>query len=182
MKVLLILGMAFGAIMSFASYAAGSNERKEDSADERKVKGLVVSLVPDKLKFKPTEEIKLQVLLTNSTNEIMYVFGTLDFGLSAGLTLHLRDAFGKEVKPEASADALTPPLSPDDVVKLLPDHFHGANFVSTLKFLNLSRPGKYSIFVDYHSPISASDVKVSPFWGKERGTITSNVVHVEVLP
>lgn len=37
------------------------------------------------------------------------------------------------------------------------------------------------MWVEYHCPISAANVEVTPFWGKENGTIKSNVVEIEVI-
>jgi hypothetical protein len=119
----------------------------------------------------------------NPSSKPIYVFGTLDWGLSASLSLHLRDVAGKEILPEFFADAQNYE-SPDDqsaFVKLGPDHFLGANFPASIKFLNFTRPGKYSIFVEYTCPFSTAEVKVKPFFGKENGIIKSNVVHIEVL-
>lgn len=65
-------------------------------------------------------------------------------------------------------------------VKLLPDHFLGMNYIETVDRLNLKRPGRYSILVEYHCPISHADVDLRNFWSKEDGTIKSNVVTIEV--
>jgi hypothetical protein len=77
------------------------------------------------------------------------------------------------------------PPDPNDksaFVKLLPDHFLGTYFRSSIRTLNLVRPGRYSMWVEYHCPISTADVELSPFWGSENGIIKSNVVSIEVLP
>ena len=116
-------------------------------------------------------------MLVNRSSKPVYVFRTLDWGVSASLSLHLHDASGKEIKPEFPADAQTDD-SPDDksaFVKLGPDHFLGANFPASIRFLNFSRPGKYSIYVEYASPFSNSEVGLKPFFGKENGTLKSNV-------
>jgi hypothetical protein len=51
-----------------------------------------------------------------------------------------------------------------------------------LKFLNMNKPGKYSVYVEYFSKISSSAVNQKPFWGNENGTIFSNLVWVEIVP
>jgi hypothetical protein len=122
-------------------------------------------------------------MLVNSGKKDVYVFGTMAWGYSASLLFHIRDASGREIKPLGFPDDLTRAV-PDDksaFVKLLPDHFLGTDFFAPLDVLNLNKPGKYSIFMEYHSPISASEVELKPFFGKESGTIKSNVVYVEVL-
>lgn len=122
-------------------------------------------------------------MLTNSGKEPVYIFGELDFGYSASFVLRVRDASGKEIQPVGRFDDLTL-ISPRDTsafVKLLPHHFFGTNFFSPLAVLNLNKPGKYAVFAEYHSPFAATDVPLSPFWGKENGTIRSNIVGVEVV-
>ena len=79
--------------------------------------------------------------MTNLGKEAVYVFGTLDWGYSASLLLHIRDASGKEVQP--LFDDLTFVSSDDKsaFVKLLPYHFLGTNFFSPARDLNLKKPG-----------------------------------------
>ena len=69
-----------------------------------------------------------------------------------------------------------------EFLKLRPNHFVGTNLVSDLKFLNITRPGKYSIYVEYFSKVASSSVTVKPFWGRENGSIFSDPVWIEVLP
>lgn len=109
-------------------------------------------------------------MLRNSRDDI-YVFGTLDFGYSASLILHIRDASGKEIEPKVMFDALTH-ASPDDkeaFIKLRSNHFLGTNFFSPLKFLNLTKPGKYAIVAEYNCPFANAEVRLKPFFGRENG-------------
>jgi hypothetical protein len=183
MKVLLALVLALGGIVSFASEAAKVQQRKGDATVEQKVPSLELSLVLDKRRYKLSDELKLQVMLVNPSSKPVYVLRTLDWGPSASLTLHVHDASGKEIQPEFWPDAQTYE-SPDDksaFVKLGPDHFLGANFPDSIKSLNLTRPGKYSISVEYKSPFSSAEVDLKPFLGKESGPLKSNVVWIEVV-
>jgi hypothetical protein len=66
-------------------------------------------------------------------------------------------------------------------VKLRPKHYLGTDLVAKLDLMRLSKPGKYSVFAEYHSPILSTEVKLSPFWGKEKGTKRSNIVWIEVV-
>jgi hypothetical protein len=122
-------------------------------------------------------------MLRNSSERDVYIFGTLDWGYSSSLMFYIRDASGKEIQPLLSLDAQTYASSDNtsEFVKLGPDHFLGTTYYAPMRFMNLTRPGKYSIFVQYTSPLSASEVKLSPFWGKENGTLKSNVVWIEVV-
>jgi len=95
------------------------------------------------------------------------------------------DAKGKDVSMRFFPEALTLSPAPNDTsafVKLLPDHFLGTYFRSSIRTLNMVRPGKYSMWVEYLCPISIADAGVSPFWGSENGLIKSNVVYIEVWP
>jgi hypothetical protein len=185
MKVLLVIGLALWATVSFASHTTRAQERQKSASVKQKANGLEVSLVADKRRYRQGEQIKLQAMLFNSDNDKdVFVYGTLEWGYSASFTLHVRDARGKDVQSRFLDDALTPPLPPDDrspFVKLLPHHFLGTYYYSTLHELNIQRPGRYSLFVEYHSPISTAEVDLKPFLSKENGTIKSNVVWIEVL-
>lgn len=121
-------------------------------------------------------------MLTNSGKEAIYVFGELGWGHSASFVLRIRDASGKEVQRVAFFDDLTftSPNEKSAFVKLFPEHFLGTNFFAPLDVLNLNKPGKYAIFVEYRPPFAAGEVPLSPFWGNENGTIRSNVVVIEV--
>jgi hypothetical protein len=185
MKVLLILGLAFATLVSFASHAARTKEPQEGLTGKQKATDLEVSLAADKRKYKRHERIKLEVLLINDNGvKDIFVYGTLEFGYRASLTLYRRDAKGKEVPTRFIDDASELPPEPNDrsaFVKLLPNHFLGTYYNSSIEHLNLERPGRYSMWVEYHCPISTADVELKPFWGKETGTIRSNVLSIEVV-
>lgn len=181
MKLLLVVGLVFGALANVASYSAFAKERGVTVA--QKESGLRLSILAPKRKFRRSEQLKLLVMLVNSGKKDVYVFGTMEWGYSASLLFHIRDASGREVKPLGFPDDLTRAVQDDKsaFVKLLPNHFLGTDFFAPLDVLNLNKPGKYSIFMEYQSPFSATEVQLSPFWGKENGTIKSNVVWIEVL-
>ena len=123
-------------------------------------------------------------MLNNITSKNIYLLGSLGWGHNASLLLHVRDAAGKEIDPVGFPDDQTfvDLLDESTFVKLPPRQFIGTNLVSDLKFLNMNKPGKYSIYVEYFSKIPSSGVKQKPFWGNENGTIFSNLVWVEILP
>src|ERR1700752_4844246 len=183
MKVIFILGLVLVIVASLTSQAAGAKKHEARVTNNQKVSGVEVSIISRKTRYKVTDQIRLDVMLSNSGKEAVYIFGTLDWGYSASFVLHIRDASGKNFQPRAVFDDLTF-TSPDDksaFVKLLPHHFLGTNFFSPLDILNLDRPGRYAIYVEYQSPFSATDVQLKPFWGKENGRIKSNVVNVEIV-
>jgi hypothetical protein len=180
MKLLLALGFAFAALL-----CGSGNVKAQDraSVDEQRLRGVQLSLTSLKRRYNRNDQLRLDVLLRNSREEDIYVFGTLDFGYSASLILHISDASGKEIEPKVFSDALTH-ASPDDkeaFIKLRSNHFLGTVFFSPLKFLNLTKPGKYAIVAEYNCPFSNAEVKLKPFYSKENGPLKSNVVWIEVV-
>lgn len=184
MKILLVLGLALGAVFSVASQVAQTQEGQEKVVE--KATDLEVSLVADKHRYRRKDEINLEVKLTNTHGvKDIFVYGTLQFGVRASFRLYRRDAKGKEVPTRFIDDAWELPPKSNDTsafVKLLPDHFVGTTYRSTIHTLHLEKPGTYTLWVEYGCPISVADVKVSPFWGSENGVIKSNVVEIEVIP
>jgi hypothetical protein len=186
MRVLLILGLAFGTLVSFASQAARTQELQQSVTVQQKAANLEVSLVADKRTYKRTDDIDLEVKLTNTHGvKDIFVYGTLQFGFRGSFMLYHLDAKGKDVPTQFFPEAQTRLPDPKDTsafVKLLPDHFLGTYYRSSIHTLNMVRPGKYSMWVEYSCPISIVDVELKPFFGKENGIIKSNVVRIEVLP
>ena len=184
-KVSLALALLFGSLMSFVGQAAGTESLQEGITVKQKAPDLEVSLAADKRRYKRGDDIDLEVKLTN-TNGVkdIFVYGTLELGHRGSFTLYRRDAKGKEVPTRFIAEALSMPPEPNDksaFVKLLPDHFVGTYFRSSIHTLNMERPGRYFMWVEYHSPISTAEVDLKPFFGQENGIIKSNVVWIEVL-
>jgi len=121
----------------------------------------------------------------DALSDDVFIVGELGFGYSASFTLFRRDARGREVPTRFIDDfAGNPPnlSDPHTFVKLVPGHFLGISYESSIYNLNLERPGKYKLWVEYHSPISRSEAKVAPFWASEDGNVKSNVVEILVRP
>jgi hypothetical protein len=184
MKVLILSGLLLAGILFFANRTDGlkkSDVHKEVGQTESALRVVVIA---PKRRYRSRDKIMLPVMLLNSGKEDIYVFGTLGWGYSSSFILQVRDALGREIQPAGSPDDQTHFSRNDNTVfvKLLPNHFLGTNFFAPLTILNLDRPGRYTLWVEYHCPISTADVGVKPFWGKESGTIKSNVIQIEVLP
>ena len=184
MKVLIVVGLVFGTLVSFAGGATGTAELQQTVAIKQKATGLEVSLVPDRYIYKRSDDVNLEVKLTN-TNGVkdIFVYGTLEFGPRASFMLYRRDSKGQDVPTKFFPDAWELPPEPNDTsafVKLLPDHFLGTYSRTSISKLNMVRPGRYSMWMEYLCPISIADARVSPFWGSENGIIKSNVIHIEV--
>lgn len=188
MKTLLVAAIAILSVSSFLSErtAAGRSALPQHAnTSQNSAQTLKLSLVANKRTFKRSDAITLQVNLINPDfNQSVFVYGTLDWGYSASLTLHVRDGAGNRVVSRFYDDALTPPLKSGDqtvFVKLRPQHLLGTYYSSTIQELHMERLGTYRIHVQYHSPISASDVDLRPFFGRENGSIRSNVVQIQVV-
>ena len=179
----LYVGLILVTLVSLGNIRTTANQQKQNNDPSTK-EGLNISLISSKVKYRRTEKIKLHVMLNNVTSKNIYVLGSLGWGYNASLLLHVRDASGKEIDPEGFPDDQTfvDPLDESAFVKLPPRQFIGTNVVSDLKFLNMNKPGKYSIYVEYFSKIPSSAVTQRPFWGNENGTIFSNLVWVEIIP
>ena len=182
MKVFLALALAIGVVASFTGDAAVAQQQKGEATRGNHA-GLELSLVSQKRRYKRNDQFELQVMLVNPTGRPIYVFGTLDWGYSASLMFYIRDASGREIEPKLSPDSQTYASADDKsaFVKLGPDHFLGTTYFAPLKFMNLTRPGRYSVFVEYTSPFSTAEVELKPFLGKESGPIKSNTVWIEVV-
>ena len=180
-----LVGLILGFLLNLASQVTGLNQTQQNDSVKQKSSDLEVSLVADKHSYKAGDRVKLEVTLTNSNAvKDLFVYGTLQFGPRASFTLFRRDAKGMEVPTRFIDDAWElPPRASDRsaFVKLLPFHFLGTTYTSSIHLLNMEQPGKYTMWVEYHCPISTGNVEVTPFWGKENGAIKSNVVEIEVL-
>jgi hypothetical protein len=181
MKAFFVSALALLVSFGVANHSTATPQRDKRTG-EQNVSGLTLSLALDKRRYKRGDEVRLQVMLINPTSRSVYVFRTLEWGPSASLSLRLRNAAGKEIEPEFFPDAQTyeSPADKSAFLKLGPDHFLGAYFPASIKFLNFTRPGKYAISAEYDSPFSAAEVELKPFFGKENGIIRSNVVWIEV--
>lgn len=180
MRRLIFSGLLLGALSLVVP--GGLRAENGQTPAKQKEQVLELTLLSQKRTYRPNDQFKIQVMLRNAGENPLYVYGVLEWGYSASLMFHILDASGREVEPAFIPDP--PPHAPPDdkseFVKLQPDNFLGTSYFAPLKMMNLTKPGKYSIFVEYRCPFPSSDVAVSPFWGKDAGTIKSNIVHLEV--
>lgn len=139
MKALLVLGLIVGFFVGFASQAAVTQEKKENVAAQQKATNLEVSLAADKRTYKRGSDINLEVKLINTHGvKDLFVYGTLELGYRGNFMLYRRDAKGKDVPMRFFPEALTLPPKPNDTsafVKLLPNHFLGTYFRSSIRTL-----------------------------------------------
>ena len=100
----------------------------------------------------------------------------------------VNDEAGHPVLSEIYDDHLTIPtltFKPSSYVPLFPGHYLGATRLDTAKNL-FGKPGKYSVAVSYSSPVFESSVeentgvKIKDLWGRERASIISSTIWIEV--
>ena len=182
MRLFLAFCLIIVAILTLNNTATRAT-KQDQQADPSYKEGLQISLLTPKHRYNLNEKLKLHVMLTNVSYKDLYVLGSLEWGDNASLLLHIRDASSKEIEPTAFPDSqiFVDPNDESAFVRLRPNHFLGATFVSDLKFLNITKPGKYSVHVEYFSKVSSSTVTVKPFWGRENGTLFSNLIWIEVV-
>lgn len=147
---------------------------------------LVIKLTADKVVYRSKDDINLAVMVKNDeVSDDVFIYGDMGFGYSASFTLFRRDAKGREVPTRFIDDYRGNPPNLDDphtFVKLSSGTFLGIGYENSIYNLHLEKPGKYTLWVEYHSPISKSEAKVAPFWGSEDGSVKSNVLQILVQP
>jgi hypothetical protein len=183
MRLLLFVGLVLVGVANPSIQTTTAKERKITIVGEE-ANRLKVSIVLPKRKFRRTEQFKLLVMITNVGKKDVYVLGTLEWGYSASLLFHAHNSSGKQIMPFGIPDDITR-VSKDDksaFVRLLPSHFLGTDFFAPLDVLNLNKPGRYAIHVEYTSLFTTGEVDLKPFFAKEAGPLRSNVVWIEVVP
>lgn len=147
---------------------------------------LVIKLTADRVVYRPKDDINLTVMVKNDeVSDDVFIYGDMGFGYSASFTLFRRDGKGREVPTRFIDDYRGNPPNLDDphtFVKLSSGTFLGIGYETSIYNLHLEKPGKYKLWVEYHSPISKSEAKVTPFWGSEDGNVKSNVLEIMVRP
>ena len=158
----------------------------QQTPQKQKRPRLVVELTADKVVYRPKDDINLKVIVKNDeVSDDVFIYGDMGFGYSASFTLFRRDAKGREVPTRFIDDYRGNPPNLDDphtFVKLSSGTFLGVGYENSIYNLHLEKPGKYTIWVEYHSPISKSETKIAPFWGSEDGNVKSNVLEILVRP
>lgn len=182
MRSVFLVGMAFLTFVSVPkSTTAQELKHEADATYQMRSPDIVIS--SNKNNYREAENVILQVMLKNTSNRHFYVFGTLEWGYSATLLLIVRDSSGKQIQPVGAPDdrIYTSPNDKSAFVKLSPHHFVGATFVFPIKFLNLTKPGRYAIYTEYSAPFSCGEVELEPFFCKEKGKVKSNVLWIKVI-
>ena len=130
-------------------------------------------------------KLRLEIQLENSGDEPLLVWRSWGWGVGR-TNVRVLDGDGKEVFTSFLADEIPPPPHSADFLELKPKEFFGVQLSEdATHFVNT--PGKYEIMVEYTAPLTEEYIRKSvrlpdfPLWGRERGTIVSNKIGVEVL-
>jgi len=149
--------------------------------------GIELSCSNTKVSIK--DSITFDVKLINIGKKSLTIFNQLEWGYMAGLRMMIADEADVPVLSEVYDDYLTIPtliFSPSSYVTLHPNHYLGTTRLDTAKNL-FKNPGKYSVTVAYSSPAFESSVvkdtgmEIKDLWGRERVTITSSTIWIEVI-
>ena len=132
---------------------------------------------------KSDSDIRLIAYLENESPEPVLVYGLLGWGELGGFVLHIEDAAGKTVEPQALDDDMIVPSTLDDAsyyVTLQPDHGLGKRRNQLVKEL-FPHPGKYTVWVSYQSPVpSRVALPKSGFFSRELGKLSSDKITITV--
>jgi hypothetical protein len=180
MKNFRIAGIGFVmAIVTCVAASKGSDVTRQDSNIP-----LRLSLTTSTPNLRLGESFVLQAKLLNAGTDNLSLFGQLLWGYAGGLTLHVTDENGRRVEPLQNDDDMVVPSvlgNPEYYVLLFPAQFLGIERRDSTKNL-FPKAGVYSIFIEYRSPVPEHYAKTTAFWGREKATIRSVPVRIQVHP
>jgi hypothetical protein len=132
------------------------------------------------------ESIEMDVRLENVSDDLVTVFGSLRWGQAGGFVLHVEDAAGRDVQPKNLDDDMIPPSvlkKPTAYVTLQERHFLGTSRSDKSEEL-FRKPGTYTMWLDYTSPVPSAFGQGVNFWSRESGTLRSNrvTIHIKESP
>jgi len=152
-------------------------------------KGICLFFSIDQTRYTLSQSLLIDVGIRNDGPDPVYIYGDISWGYMAGLVLNLRDGSGKEIEPVITDDTVLPPPPRNDdptmFVKLGPNDFFGTHRKLPVADL-VKGPGKYSLQVQYRSPLFSSYVdpklRQLPALWHEAPSIFSNIISFEVTP
>lgn len=164
---------------------AVSSPRSSATEQEQSVKPtLSASIRSAKSSYSIKENIRLEIQLGNVGGGSLLVWRHSGWGVGR-MNVRVFDSNDKEVFTTFLADEVPPPPRENDFIVLEGGEFFGTRLnEDATHFVNT--PGTYDIFVEYTSPLTEQYLRKSlrlpplPLWPRERGTIVSNKVRIEV--
>ena len=152
------------------------------TSPNRKEPTLTATVASDKTKYSLTDDIHLDVRLTNTGRSELTIFGQLLWGYAGGLVLHVYDESNKEVPAKMLDDDMVIPTTlenPRSFIVLSPNHYFGTTRTDHLADL-VHRPGTYFIQTEYISPVPSEFGQGPNFWSREKPIVWSNRIEVRV--
>lgn len=154
---------------------------------------VAVFLRLDKMTYKLTDEMTIDVGIRNDASEPLYVYAWIYWGLDGGFMPIVRDASGKDALNYSSGpDALyglpmPPPSNNSDIssfVELRGGAFYGRQFETAAREL-IDEPGTYTLQFQYRGPMFcnmfAPTLQQLPILWHENAGILSNQVTFRVI-
>jgi hypothetical protein len=161
----------------------GQAVKKENSKRKENIaRPLAVQLTTDKETYTLIDKIKLRLCLMNVTMVPIYIYGEVDWGENASLSMWVQDATSRrELAAIFIADVSTPPPTSASAFDIVTSkQCHLIELTTELSEINITRVGIYEIVVSYHSPIPSSMSFGLPIVSRENGTFLSNPVFIKV--
>ena len=163
-------------LLSFCSFMAGQSNP-----------ALAVHLRVAKNRYRIGDKIGLKIVRENVSQEPLAVSSLWFWGVMR-TDIHVFDRAGHEIRTDFLADSVPYPPKAYDFIVLEPGEFVGTSLNEGAKDF-VSTPGEYYFEVEYTCEISEDlarkmlqmppDVR---FWSRERGTISSSRVRVQITP
>ncbi|MBZ5663164.1 MAG: hypothetical protein LAO30_01035 [Acidobacteriia bacterium] len=177
LKTIISCALVLGAAVSPALKLAEGQEQPVKPT-------LSVSVRSAKLSYGIKEKFQLQIQVENLGGESLLVWRHVGWGVGR-MDVRVFDSNGKEVFTTFLADEVPPMPREDDFIVLEGGEFFG-NRVSEDATHFVNTPGTYDIFVEYTSSLPEQYLRKNlrlpnlPLWSRERGTIASNKIRIEV--
>lgn len=186
-KVIMIGFMAVAGTPAVFSQNASSVPR--DQGGGLSIRKPEIFVTMSHTKYSMNDFIVIDVGIRNDGRDPLYVYRKIAWGFGGGLVLRLMDQTGHQVAPVVRDDTmLPPPATSNDAsifVQLTEDDFFGTRRNLLAKDL-VKAPGKYSLQVEYRSPLSRKFVdpklrQLPALWHEDE-SIVSHSVPFEVVP
>jgi hypothetical protein len=167
-------------LVAAASLSLSSTKAQKQSSKVM----LSIAVRTAKTSYSIQENINLEIQLENVGTESVLLYRNLGWGVGR-TDVRVHDKDGKDVNTTFLADEIPPPPGDKDFIELRPNEFFGIRLTeSATHFVNV--PGTYDFSVEYTSFVSDEWVRKyvklppHPVWSRERGTIVSNKLRIDI--
>jgi len=104
MQTLILVISALVSLIIVPSAPAQQSGVLNDTAQRRQP--LEVQLFTEKHVYRRGDKLNLKVMVINTSDQDIFIYGNLEWGYLASLTLSLKDARGKNIQPKFISDAV----------------------------------------------------------------------------